>query len=77
MIEKGELFGKIAESLVADYTRVYLLNTKTNEYCRYFIKKDSHFLNEEQKGDDFFVIWQSMPDRWYMKRTGISFRPPF
>lgn len=54
MIENRELLGRIAEILIADYERVYLVNTKTNEYCRYFVDKDSHFLIEEQKGDDFF-----------------------
>jgi len=60
MIEKRELFGKIAEILIADYARVYLVNTKTNEYCRYFLDQDSRLLLEEQKGDDFFVTWQGL-----------------
>ena len=49
-----ELFSKIAEALITDYTRVYRVNTKTNEYCRYFINQNSHFLSEEENGDDFF-----------------------
>lgn len=54
MIENRELFAKIAESLMGDYVRVYLVNTRTNEYRRYLVDQNSHFLNEEQKGNDFF-----------------------
>lgn len=54
MVLNTELFGKIAEALITDYTRIYRVNTKTNEYCRYFINQNSHFLSEEEKGDDFF-----------------------
>lgn len=54
MVLNIELFGKIAEALIADYESVYRVNTKTNEYCRYIIDQNSHSLSEEQKGDDFF-----------------------
>lgn len=54
MIENRKLFDKIAESLIAEYVRVYLVNIETNEYCRYFVDQDSHFLNRERRGDDFF-----------------------
>lgn len=54
MVLNIELFGKIAEALIADYERVYRINTKTNEYWRYIIDPNSHTLSEEQKGDDFF-----------------------
>ena len=54
MIGNRELFDKIAESLIADYARVYLVNTKTNKYSRYYINQDSHLLVEDRKGDDFF-----------------------
>ncbi len=54
MIGNRELFDKIAESLIADYARVYLVNTKTNKYSRYYINPDSHLLIEDRKGDDFF-----------------------
>lgn len=54
MIGNRELFDKIAESLIADYARVYLVNTKTNKYSQYYINQDSHLLIEDRKGDDFF-----------------------
>lgn len=54
MVLNIELFGKIAQALIADYERVYRINTKTNEYRRYIIDPNSHSLSEEQKGDDFF-----------------------
>ena len=54
MVLNIEVFGKIAEALIADYERVYRVNTKTNEYWRYIIDPNSHSLGEEQKGDDFF-----------------------
>ena len=52
--ENRELLSKIAGILLADYTRVYVVNTKTNGYCRYIVDQDSHFPVEEQAGDDFF-----------------------
>lgn len=54
MILNIELFGKIAEALIAEYARVYRVNIKTNEYCRYVIDKKSNSSSEEQEGDDFF-----------------------
>ena len=54
MIGNRELFDKIAESLIADYARVYLVNTKTNQYSQYYINPDSHLLIEDRKGNDFF-----------------------
>ena len=54
MIENRDLFDRIAESLIADYARIYLVNTKTNKYSRYYINQDSHLLIEDRKGDDFF-----------------------
>ena len=54
MIGNRELFDKIAESLIADYERVYLVNTKTNQYSQYYINPDSHLLIEDRKGNDFF-----------------------
>lgn len=54
MNENRELLSKIAGILLADYTRVYVVNTKTNGYCRYIVDQDSHFPVEEQAGDDFF-----------------------
>lgn len=56
MIGNRELFDKIAESLIADYARVYLVNTKTNQYSQYYINPDSHHLIEDRKGNDFFAI---------------------
>ena len=54
MILNEELFGNIAQALIADYVRVYRVNINTNEYCRYYVAQESHSLSEAQKGDDFF-----------------------
>ena len=58
MNENRELLSKIAGILLADYTRVYVVNTKTNGYCRYIVDQDSHFPVEEQAGDDFFFFFE-------------------
>ena len=47
MNENRELLSKIAGILLADYTRVYVVNTKTNGYCRYIVDQDSHFPVED------------------------------
>ncbi len=49
------IFNKIAEALLVDYTSVYYVNAVTNEY--YWFSADSEFcaLNIEQSGSDFFV----------------------
>lgn len=60
MVLNIELFSKIAEALIADYERVYRVNTKTNEYWRYIIDQNSHSLSGEQKGDDFFSGYRSV-----------------
>ena len=47
------IFNKIAEALLVDYTSVYYVNAVTNEY--YWFSADSEFcaLNIEQSGSDF------------------------
>lgn len=55
MILNEELFGNIAQALIADYVRVYRVNINTNEYCRYYVAQESHSLSEAQKGDDFLA----------------------
>jgi len=54
MIDYRTLFDKIAESLISDYVRIYLVNINSNEYFRCFVEQGSNSLKEECKGDDFF-----------------------
>ena len=49
-----EIFSKIAEGLLLDYTSVYYVNAVTNEYYWYSVNPEFHSLNLEQGGDDFF-----------------------
>ena len=50
-----EIFNKIAEALLIDYTSVYYVNAVTNEYVWYSADNDFHSLCIEQSGEDFFV----------------------
>ena len=54
MPKKDEIFKKIAESLLVDYTSVYYVNAVTNEYYYYSVDPDFRSLSIEQRGDDFF-----------------------
>lgn len=49
-----EIFNKIAESLLIDYTSVYYVNAVTNEYTWYSVDEDYHSLSIPQSGADFF-----------------------
>lgn len=50
-----EIFTKIAEVLLIDYTSVYYVNLETNEYYWFSVDADFNSLRIEPKGDDFFV----------------------
>ena len=50
-----EIFNKIAEALLIDYTSVYYVNAVTNEYHWFSANSDFCALNIEQSGSDFFV----------------------
>lgn len=54
MTRQDDVFKKIAESLLVDYTSVYYVNAVTNEYCWYAVNSEFHSLNLEPGGDDFF-----------------------
>ena len=54
MTKQDDVFKKIAESLLVDYTSVYYVNAVTNEYCWYSVNSEFHSLNLEQGGEDFF-----------------------
>ena len=54
-MENAEIFSKIAEALLVDYTSVYYVNAVTNEYYWYSVDPNFHSLQIEPKGDDFFV----------------------
>jgi len=54
MTKQDDVFKKIAESLLVDYTSVYYVNAVTNEYCWYAVNSEFHSLNLEPGGDDFF-----------------------
>ena len=54
MTTQDMIFSKIAEALLVDYTSVYYVNIRTNEYCWYSVNPEFHSLQIEQGGDDFF-----------------------
>ena len=54
MTRQDDIFKKIAESLLVDYSSVYYVNAVTNEYCWYSVNPALHSLSLEQGGDDFF-----------------------
>ena len=54
MTKQDDIFKKIAESLLVDYTSVYYVNAVTNEYYWYSVNSEFHSLNLEPGGDDFF-----------------------
>ena len=47
-------FNKIAEALLIDYTSVYYVDAKTNEYQWYSMSPEFHSLQIEPNGEDFF-----------------------
>ncbi|MBO4680731.1 MAG: EAL domain-containing protein [Clostridiales bacterium] len=54
MTRQDDIFKKISESLLTDYSSVYYVNAVTNEYCWYSVNPAFHSLKLEQGGDDFF-----------------------
>ena len=54
MTRQDDIFKKISESLLTDYSGVYYVNAVTNEYCWYSVNPKFHSLDLEQGGDDFF-----------------------
>ena len=54
MTIQDEIFKKIAESLLVDYSSVYYVNALTNEYYWYSLNHEFHSLRLEQSGEDFF-----------------------
>ncbi len=54
MDKQNDIFRKIAESLLVDYSSVYYVNAVTNEYFWYSVNPEFHSLSLEQGGDDFF-----------------------
>ncbi len=54
MAEQDQVFKKIAEALLVDYSSVYYVNAVTNEYFWYSVNPEFQSLSLEQGGDDFF-----------------------
>ena len=54
MTTQENIFMKIAQALLVDYTSVYYVNATTNEYCWYSVDPRYQALNLEKGGDDFF-----------------------
>ena len=54
MSKQDEIFKKISEALLMDYSSVYYVNAVTNEYFWYSVNPEFHSLSLEQGGDDFF-----------------------
>ncbi len=54
MTVQETIFRKIAEALLTDYSSIYYVNAETNEYFWYSVNPESHSLQLEQGGDDFF-----------------------
>lgn len=50
----NEILNRIAESLLADFSSVYYVDVKTNEYCWYSSDPEFHSLQIAQEGKDFF-----------------------
>ena len=55
MHNSDQIFNKIAEALLIDYTSVYYVNAVTNEYQFYSADADFHALSIAQHGKDFFT----------------------
>ncbi len=55
MISSERVIKRIADALLVDYTSVYYVDAKTNEYYWYSVDPDFCSLKIEPKGDDFFV----------------------
>ena len=53
MTKQEDIFKKIAESLLTDYSSVYYVDMNTNEYFWYSLDSKFHSLHLEQGGDDF------------------------
>ena len=51
---ENEIFKKISEALLSDYSSVYYVNAVTNEYYWYSVNPEFHSLSLEKGGDDFF-----------------------
>ncbi|SCW64558.1 PAS domain S-box-containing protein/diguanylate cyclase (GGDEF) domain-containing protein [Ruminococcaceae bacterium YRB3002] len=54
MTPQDNIFRKISEALLMDYSSVYYVNAVTNEYYWYSVNPEFHSLSLEQGGDDFF-----------------------
>ena len=54
MTRQDDIFKKISEALLVDYSSVYYVNAVTNEYFWYSVNPEFHSLSLEQGGDDFF-----------------------
>ena len=55
MSGQDDIFKKVAESLLVDYSSVYYVNAVTNEYFWYSVNPEFHSLSLEQGGSDFFT----------------------
>ena len=55
MITAEETIKRIAEALLVDYTSVYYVDARTNEYYWYSVDPKFCSLKIEPKGEDFFV----------------------
>ena len=54
-MDSNEIFNRIAEALLIDYSSVYYVNAVTNEYKWYSLDPEFRSLQIEQDGKDFFV----------------------
>ena len=54
MSTNDNIFNKIAEALLIDYTSIYYVNAITNEYQWYSTNSEYHSLHLEPSGKDFF-----------------------
>ena len=54
MDKQDNIFKKVAESLLVDYSSVYYVNAVTNEYYWYSVNPEFHSLKLEQGGENFF-----------------------
>lgn len=55
MSSNNVILDRVAEALLMDYTSIYYVNIRTNEYWWYSFDEASHSLRLEEQGRDFFV----------------------
>ena len=56
--DRGQPFSSISRALAGDYTKIYYLDIGTDDYIEFGSGKDSHTLEVERAGSDFFEAFR-------------------